>query len=161
MNTKREDFLINKLFFPFAAFVIFFGIIIDASKDNSSIDMQFKSDYAIYKKLLMHSPYLISDDIRIEIQSIEQINATKKKSKEIKGKIFLSNNENNELTKNKFIAMNFLCTNPESMKLLFNGYNLDFYVITKVKNKYTTLNKIFDTFNLKLIECKNNNNYSS
>ena len=159
MNTKREDFLINKLFFPFAAFVIFFGMIIDVSKDNSAIDTQFKSDYIIYEKLLGHSPYLLNDDIRIEIQSIEQINTTKKKSKEVKGKIFLSNKDEITLNKNKLIAMNFLCTNPESVNLLVNGYVLDFYVITKVKNKYTTLNKIFDTFNLKLMNCKNNANY--
>ena len=161
MNTKREDFLINKLFLPFAAFVIFFGIVIDISKDNSAIETQFKNDYVVYEKLQSHSPYLLNDDIRIEIQSIEQLNTTKKKSKEVKGKIFLSNKDNSTLTKNKFIAMNFLCTNPESVNLLVNDYDLSFFVITKVKNKYTTLNKIFDTLNMKLIDCKNNNNFSS
>jgi hypothetical protein len=79
----------------------------------------------------------------------------------VKGKIFLSNKDNNILTKNKFIAMHFLCTNPESVNLLVDDYDLSFFVITKVKNKYTTLNRIFDTLNLKQRDCKNNNNFSS
>jgi hypothetical protein len=159
LNTKREQFLINKVFFPFASFIIFLGIIVDASKDNSSIDKQFKSDLVIYNKLLEKSPYQLNNDIRIEIQSIEQINSTKRKSKEVNGKIFLSNAEYEVLNERKLIGMNFLCTNIETTKLLSNDYILHFYVITKVKNKYTTLNKILDGFNLKKLDCQNNKNY--
>ena len=153
-ENNRAEFLLNKIFYPICIVIIFLGILRDVTEDKSPIYKQFENDDRKYDSLLSQSPIKINNDTSIESQSLEHIYTSKRKSKALRGKVFLKNSSPENLIKNQLIARQFFCTNPDAMTLMSNDYTMDFFVITKMKNRYTTLNHIVTQMIINKSDCQ-------